>query len=77
MGILNGVVRAVYAIDAWHPAGSTEYTTRERTELARPGRWEFVGHPAEAQLQERYVGGSVTAYFPQGLQSPVVYVCCP
>lgn len=77
MAIFNGVIRAVYVIDTWHPAGSTTYTTRNAGELARPGRWEFVGHAADAATQERYIGGSVSAYFPQGLQSPVVYVSCP
>lgn len=77
MAIFNGVVRAVYVIETWHPAGSTEYTTRDATKLVRGGRWEFVGHEADAELQQRYVGGSVSAYFPQGLQSPVVYVHCP
>lgn len=77
MAIFNGVVRAVYVIDSWHPAGSTGYTTRDGVELLRDGRWEFVGHAAGAEVQQRYVGGSVTAYFPQGLQSPVVYVHCP
>jgi hypothetical protein len=77
MAIFNGVVRAVYVIDSWHRAGSTAYTTRDARELVREGRWEFVGHAAGAEVQQRYVGGSVTAYFPQGLQSPVVYVHCP
>ncbi|MEO8036576.1 MAG: hypothetical protein ABI837_19215, partial [Acidobacteriota bacterium] len=76
MAIFNGVVRAVYAIDSWHPAGSTEYTTRNAVELVRPGRWEFVGHAGEAEIAQRYVGGSVVAHFALGLQNPVVYINC-
>jgi hypothetical protein len=38
MAVFNGVVRAVYVIDSWHPVGSTAYTTRDATELARDGR---------------------------------------
>jgi hypothetical protein len=77
MPVFNGVVRAVYEIESWHPAGSTEYTTRDREELRREGRWEFVGREAPPEIHEGYVGRLVTEYLPQGLQSPVVYVACP
>ncbi len=76
MAVYNGVVRAVYVIDTWHPAASTPYSTRERAELARAGRWEFVGKPAGPEIAEKYLGRSVAKYLPKGLQSPVVYVQC-
>ncbi len=66
MAIFNGVVRAVFVIERWYPAGSTEYTTRDAKQLARAGRWEFVGHEADVEVWHRYVGGSVTAYFSAG-----------
>lgn len=76
MAVYNGVVRAVYEIHSWHPAGSTAYSTRDGAELARAGRWEFVGSPAEAPMAEKYLWKSVAAHLPKGLQSPVVYVAC-
>lgn len=76
MAVYNGVVRAVYAIQRWHAAGSTEYTTRDRLELAQAGRWEFTGVAVDNEIASKYVGKSVSRYLPQGLQSPVVYVAC-
>ncbi len=76
MAVFNGVVRAVYIVESWHAAGSTAYTTREAAALARPGRWEFIGREADEAIRVKYVGHSVSAYLPQGLQSPVVYVAC-
>jgi uncharacterized protein len=70
-------VRAVYEIEAWHPAGSTAYTTRDPSTLVREGRWEFTGHLASEEIRSLYVGRSVSAYLRPGLQAPVVYVNCP
>ena len=76
MAVYEGVVRAVYEIEAWHPAGSTPYATRDVAKLRREGRWEFTGREAGQEFQERYVGRSVGAYLRRGLQSPIVYVKC-
>jgi hypothetical protein len=43
-------------------------------ELARPGRWEFIGGEAERTICEKYVGRSVARYLPQGSKGPVRYV---
>ena len=74
--VFEGVVREVYRIESWHPAGSTPYTTRTNAELTVEGRWEFCGTVADAQIRERYVDRSVGAYFKKGQQSPVTYVNC-
>jgi hypothetical protein len=71
MAVFEGVVREVYVIEAWHPAGSTPYRFRELTD--RKGRWEFTGQVAPEAIRSRYFGKSVAAYFRKGLQSPVVY----
>lgn len=76
MAVYEGVVRAVYEIEAWHPAGSTPYATRDVEALRREGRWEFTGRDAASEFQERYLGRSVAKYLRRGLQSPVVYVKC-
>lgn len=74
MAVFEGVVREVYRIDSWHPAGTTPYATRARGDLRRKGRWEFVGRVAQEPLRRRYLLRSVARYFRKGLRSPVVYV---
>jgi uncharacterized protein len=75
LAVFEGVVREIYAIDKWHPAGTLEYSTRGE-DLSVEGRWEFEGHVASEMLHARYVGGSVAAYLAKGSQSPIRYVNC-
>ncbi len=75
--VYGGIVRAVYRIAAWVPAGSTmtdrNYAEKEY-ELTE--RFEFVGQLAEEKIQRKYVGKSVTQYFAKGSQNPIKYVNC-
>lgn len=74
--VFQGVVREVYEIESWHDAATTPYTTRVAAQLTTNGRREFIGHVASAEIRDAYVGRSVADEFPQGLQSPVVYMNC-
>lgn len=75
--VFHGVVRAVYEIQSWHSERTTPYHRRVFEDpTPMPGRWEFVGKPADESIRKLYVGRSVRDYFKQGLQSPVVYVNC-
>lgn len=74
--VFEGVVREVYAIESWHSAAATSYTTRDASQLKTTGRREFLGRVADPTVRDTYVGRSVARQFPQGLQSPVVYVNC-
>jgi len=74
LAVFEGVVREVFEIHAWHPAGSTPYETRE--DVHKEGRWEFTGGVAEQALRSGYCNGKVSSYFRRGAQSPVVYVNC-
>ena len=74
--VFEGIVREVYAIAAWLPAGVTMGTHPMEGQV-RDGRWEFVGRPATEAVRRRYVNRDVSAYFPQGSQNPVVYVNVP
>ena len=74
--VFEGVVREVYAIESWHPAGTTPYMTRDASQLKTAGRREFLGRVADAVVRDAYAGRSVASQFPPGLQSPVVYVNC-
>ena len=76
MAVYAGIVREVYEIKGWHPAGSMQYRFRDQAELAREAhrRWEFEGHTAAPEIREKYYGCSVGHLFQPGQQSPVVAV---
>lgn len=75
MAVYQGIVREVYQIDRWIPAGFLEYTTRLPKELTKRERWEFEGR-VDKKLSREYVGKSVRKYFPKHSQSSVQYVGC-
>lgn len=77
MAVYGGVVREVYVVKAWYPAGATHYVTCDVEDMRVPGRWEFVGRPAHKDVREKYLKESVAHYFKHGQQNPVVYVNCP
>ena len=52
----KGVVKEVYEIHSWVPAGSQEYFTRVLDPKIVNERWEFVGRKAPEEVRKRYVG---------------------
>lgn len=72
--VFEGVVREVYEVDSWHPAGSNPYESREEKNVNIPGRWEFLGKVAQDDIREKYVGRSVKDYLPPNAQNPITYV---
>lgn len=76
LAVFHGVVREVYDIHEWHPAGATSQGSIIHTGPGTPGRWEFTGSVSPDEIRSRYHGKSVLKYFPKGLQSPVLYVNC-
>ncbi|MEQ6916035.1 hypothetical protein [Halomonas aquatica] len=75
--VASGVIREVYRVHAWHPAGTTLYHTRVPVDVAIQGRWEFTGEQAEEMIRSRYLGIDVTGYFSQGSSNPIQYVNVP
>lgn len=75
MAVYQGIVKQVYRIDRWVPAGYSEYTTRKPEEFKKRERWEFEGE-VDRKLSKLYVGKSVRKYFPKHGQAPVHYVGC-
>lgn len=73
MAVFQGVVREVYRIKKWQPAGTAQYRYRARTEVCAPGRWEFEGVLAEPRIREQYIGGSVEHLLPRGSRNPIRY----
>lgn len=72
--VFEGVVREVYEIHSWHPAGTHPYTSRNIEDVDLPGRWEFIGVVAPEGIRNKYLGHSVASYLPQGSQNPIAYV---
>ncbi len=76
LAVFHSVVREVYSIESWHPAGSFPYQSRAASEVTIAGRWEFVGSIAPAEVRSLYLERSVEKYFRAGAQSPITYVGC-
>ncbi len=69
MAVYQGIVREVYRIKTWHPAGTLPYRTRDPEGFIGSGRWEFEGSVA-SDISGEYVGFSVGL----GGQNPIRYV---
>ena len=71
MAVYQGIVREVYKIIKWYPAGTLKYTTRPDLETfkKRAGRWEFEGELAPEEIRNLYIGKSVG----KGGQNPIRY----
>jgi hypothetical protein len=72
--VYEGVVREVYRIDRWDPAGTAQMKTRDVSEKDLRGRWEFRGKVAAENVRRRYLMRSVRQYMAQGDQNPIRYV---
>jgi len=71
--IFNGVVKDVYEIYGWVPAGTQQYFTRELTEerlLKNP--WEFIGKKAPEEVRQRYIHKVIER--PRSFGSPFIKV---
>ena len=53
----KGVVKAVYEIHSWVPAGTQEYFTRTLDPVRlEKANWEFVGRKVSKELSDQYIG---------------------
>jgi hypothetical protein len=75
MAIFRGVIREVYRIERWWPAGTLPYVTRDAREFAASGRWEFEGQVAR-ELSARYVRTSDRHLLGDSNQNPIRYINC-
>jgi uncharacterized protein len=72
MAVYQGIVREVYKIEKWHPAGTIEYQTRNSLELQTEKRWEFEGEKSEEKIRSQYLGFNVG----KSGQNPIRYINC-
>jgi uncharacterized protein len=75
LAVFDGIVREVFEIKQWHPAGTTTYPTRNSSQFD-PARWEFTGSEAPPEVHARYLGRSVSKYLSPKMQTPFKYVNC-
>ena len=71
--VYRGIVREVYRIHNWYPAGTLTYETRDSSDFVGSGRWEFEG-VAAGDMREIYAGKSVRSYLGPTNQNPIRYV---
>lgn len=75
MAVYQGVVKEVYVIEEWYPAGTTKTTKHlDLTKSNVEGRWEFEGHVAPDHVRNKYLDRSVEKYIPAHAQNPIKYV---
>ena len=68
MAVFQGIVREVYCIKWWYPAGTLKYQTIMETDVKVPDRWEFEGEIAY-NIRDEYVDFSVG----KGSRNPIRY----
>jgi hypothetical protein len=66
--VYRGVIREVYEVDEWVPAGTTPESYGPS-----PGRYEFVGRVAEDEVRDKYVGKRLLELHGQ---NPIRYFNC-
>jgi hypothetical protein len=72
LAVYQGVIREVYRIIRWLPAGTLKYETRESRDFKKFGRWEFEGGVAP-DLQQIYLGKSTRHLLSNNAQNPIRY----
>ena len=72
LAVFEGIVREVYEITEWLPAGST-FNSRNPRGVSSPKRWEFVGRLAPEAVRRRYLNRDVRRYFKQAARNPIRY----
>ncbi|MCY7353463.1 MAG: hypothetical protein LH606_22855 [Cytophagaceae bacterium] len=77
LALYHGIVKEVYEIKTWHPAGTTEYQHRKFDPVVLKKRFEFVGKVA-IDLREKYVGKRIKylGEIFKSTQNPIRYFNC-
>ena len=72
--VVHGVVRGVWRIESWRQRAEGDQGWED--DVGKRPRWGFLGKPAPAELQRKYLGRSVAHYWKQGAQTGFTYVNC-
>lgn len=69
--VYDGIIQEVYTVLKWFKGGETMLSFEAERDNER---WEFIGNIAPKEIREKYINKSVSHYFKQGNQSPILYV---
>jgi hypothetical protein len=73
--VYKGIIREVYKVEQWFPAGSTYYAYRnDIASRENSGRFEFVGNIAPDVIRKKYNYKSVEHFLKPGNISPLIFV---
>jgi len=73
--VYKGIIREVYKVEQWFPAGSTYYAHRnDIASRTKSGRFEFVGNIAPHLIRKKYNYKSVAHFLKPGNISPLIFV---
>ncbi len=72
MAVYQGIIREVYKVKRWVPAGTQRYKTRDSRGFKRSGRWEFEGEIAH-DIRDKYIDLSVRQLLGVKSQNPIRY----
>ncbi|MCM1220430.1 MAG: hypothetical protein NC548_38690 [Lachnospiraceae bacterium] len=70
--VYKGIIKEVYKIEKWLPAGSVPRPTLPDAEVPE-GRYEFVGEIAEDEIRNKYIGKSMANLYRWGEANPIKY----
>lgn len=70
--IFKGIIKEVYKIEEWLPAGSIPRSTLPDAEIPAD-RYEFVGEVAEENIRGKYIEKSIVNLYRKGDANPVRY----
>lgn len=74
--VYQGIVREIYQIQRWQPAGTDRYISRDDSYFPESKRWEFVGIVAEDNIRSLYLRRSVRHLLGDSNQNPIRYINC-
>lgn len=72
MSIYKGIIKEIYEIEQWLPAGSTPRPVLPEAEVPE-GRFEFVGKIAGEEIRNKYIGKSMADLYQRGEANPIKY----
>jgi uncharacterized protein len=72
--VYHGVVKEVYKIKKWLPAGTLIYKHHDSSGFKNTKRWEFDGEIADETICKKYKGKSIRHYIKKGSQNPIRYI---
>ena len=70
--VYKGVIKEVYEIREWLPAGSVPRLALPDAAVPK-GRYEFIGTSAKAGIREKYLGKSIANLYRKGEANPIKY----